>query len=134
MFAKTAKYRLISPRQAARDRVAFAHSNDNTAIARAAGAPHGIRRATLVCRWQRAIAGGLECHWDIEAANGTATEDADQRCISVYGRLRPTLSLGGQARRPRSSNAARAGETPAVPGESVGRGLATGRHVMPAAG
>ena len=126
MFAKTAKYnakyQVVSARQAAPGSVALAHSNDNTVIARAAGAPRRTRRANLVCRWHPMIGGGLECRWDIEAADGAATEGPDRRCISVHGRLRPTLSLGAQAsRRPRS-------------GESVGRGLATGRLATPAAG
>jgi hypothetical protein len=126
MFAKTAKYnakyQVVSVRQAAPGPVALAHSNDNTVIARTAGAPRRTRRTNLVCRWHPTIGGGLECHWDIEAADGPATEGPDQRCISVHGRLRPTLSRGARASRPPRS------------GESVGRGLATGRLAAPAAG
>lgn len=126
MFAKTAKYtakyQVVSARQAASGSGALAYSNDNAVIARAAGAPPRTRWANLVCHWHPMIGGGLECQWDIEAADGAATEGPDQRCISVHGRLRPTLSPGARSSRP------------PLPGESVGRGLATGRLATPAAG
>ena len=103
MFAKTAKYsakyQVVSARQAAPGSVAVAHSNDNTVIARAAGTPHRSRRRNLVCHWQPMISGGFECRWDIESAGRVATEEPDQRCISINGRLRPTLSLGARRER-----------------------------------
>jgi hypothetical protein len=116
MFAKIAKYQVAryqvaSARRAAPASVAFAHSNDNTAIARAGEKPSRPARPKLVCRWRPMIGGGLDCRWDIESAGGVATEEPDQRWISVNARLRPTLSW-----------------------ERVGRGPATGRLALPAAG
>jgi hypothetical protein len=112
MFAKSAKSKIISARQAAASSVVLAHSNANTLIARARGLSR--TRPNLVCRWRPKIGGGFECHWDIIPADEVATEGPDQRCISVHGHFSPTLSC--IARR-------------------VGRGPATvGRLNVPAAG
>lgn len=113
MFAKTTKYHAVSVRQAAPSAVALAHSNDNTVIARTAGAPRRTGRANLVCHWQSMIGGGLECRWDIEPSDGVATEEPDQRWISIHGYPLPTLSCIGW---------------------SVGRGPAAGRLAVLAAG
>jgi hypothetical protein len=109
MFANTAKYQVVSVRQAAPAAVALAHSNDNTVIVRAAGAPPRTRRANLACRWRATIGGGLECHWDIESADGLATEEPDQRWIAINGRFRPTLSLGARRERARHKAARHTG-------------------------
>jgi hypothetical protein len=83
MFAKIAKFRLASELQAAPSSVTLAHSNDNTMIARAARGPRRTRRPSLACHWRPMIGGGFECYWDIELADGAATEEPDQRlCIS----------------------------------------------------
>jgi hypothetical protein len=122
MFAKTAKYQVVRARQAAPGPVAFAHANDNTIIARAAGRPRRTRRPNLVCRWRPMIGGGLQCHWDIESADGAATEGPDQRWMSGSA----GVSLAS------SFNATRAGGTLALPG--MGRGPAAGRLALLAAG
>jgi hypothetical protein len=92
MFAKTAKSKIISARQAAASSVALA--NRNNVIARAGGLSR-TRRPHLVCRWRPKIGGGFECHWDVKPADEVATEGPDQRCISIHGHLFPTLSRIG---------------------------------------
>jgi hypothetical protein len=77
--------------QAAPRFVTLAHSNDNTMTARAAGEQRQTRRPKLACRWRPAIGGGLECYWDIEPDDGAATEEPDQRWMSIYDRPLPTL-------------------------------------------
>jgi hypothetical protein len=74
MFAKSAKSKIISARQAASS-VALAHSNANTVIARAGRLSR--TRPNLVCRWRPKIGGGFECHWDIKPADEVATEGPD---------------------------------------------------------
>jgi hypothetical protein len=91
MFAKTAKSKIVSARQAAASSLALVHRNANTAIAPAGGRSSRARRPELVCRWRPKIGGGFECHWDIKPADPAATEGPDQRCISVHGHLFPTL-------------------------------------------
>jgi hypothetical protein len=77
MFAKTAKFQVASARQAASRSIRLAYSNDNTLSARSAGGSRPARRPILVCRWRPMIGGGLACYWDIEAADGAATEGPD---------------------------------------------------------
>jgi hypothetical protein len=112
MFAKIAKFRVASARQAAPRSATLAHSNDNTMIARAAGGPPRTRRPNLACHWRPMIGGGFECCWDIELVNGAATEEPDQR-LFISGHPLPTL--------PRTLG-------------RVGRGLAAGRFAVLAAG
>jgi hypothetical protein len=120
MFAKTAKFLVASARQAASDPVELAYSNDNTIIARSAGGPRPSRRPKLACRWRPMIGGGLQCYWEIEAADAAATERPDQRWISVHGHPLPRVSTGS------------AGVSP-PPGGKVGRRLAPGRLAVLAA-
>ena len=84
MFAKTAKFRVARVLQAAPRFVTLAHSNDNTMAVRAAGEQRRTRRPKLACHWRLATGGGLECHWDMEPDDGAATEEPDQRWISIY--------------------------------------------------
>jgi hypothetical protein len=81
MFAKIAKFRLASERQAAPSSAMPMHSNDNTMIARAAVWPRRMQRPHLVCRWWPMIGGGFECCWAMEPAGEAATEEPDQRWI-----------------------------------------------------
>lgn len=83
MFAKIAKFRTMSPRPAARSAVALAHSNDNKVSARGAAAACRGPRSVLVCRW-RPTGGGLECQWNVEFADGIATEEPDQRWMTTW--------------------------------------------------
>jgi hypothetical protein len=81
MFAKIAKLPVTSVLQAAPLSALLAHSNDNTKIVDAAVGLHRRGRAVLACHWRPIIDGGLECFWDVELAEGAATEEPDQRLI-----------------------------------------------------
>jgi hypothetical protein len=94
MFAKIAKFRVESARQAPPCSVTLAHSNDNAVIARAAAGPRRTLHPNLACHWRPMIGGGFECYWHIELAGGAATEEPDQRWICIYGRPLAGLSAG----------------------------------------
>jgi hypothetical protein len=86
MFANIVKFRAASVAQIAPRPVALAHSNDNTKAVRAAAvALHRRERPILACHWRSTTGGGLECHWEVERANGAATEEPDQRSTAVCG-------------------------------------------------
>ena len=84
MFAKIAKFRTMSPWPAARSAVALAHSNDNKVSTRGATAACQGPRPVLVCRWRPTGGGGLECQWNVEFADGIATEEPDQRWMTTW--------------------------------------------------
>src|SRR5580704_10686771 len=81
MFAKLGHIPALIPalqlRQVvARRRFAAAHANDNRKVPFAATARRFGREA-LVCRWRPTGPGGrLECHWSLEAAEGTSGDGA----------------------------------------------------------
>lgn len=79
MFARIAKFRVASARQAAPGPTTPAHSNDNWAIAAAAGGPHLARRPKLACHWRPMICGGFECYWTIELAHRAATDEPNSK-------------------------------------------------------
>ena len=81
MFAKIAKFRTMSPRPAARSAVALAHSNDHKVSTRGAAAACRAQRPVLACRWRPISDGGLECQWNVEFADGIATEEPDTRWL-----------------------------------------------------
>jgi hypothetical protein len=85
MFANIAKFRAASVAKAAPGLIAPAHSNDNMKVVHAAVGLHRRGRSVLACHWRPTTSGGLECHWEVERANGAATEEPDQRWIAVYG-------------------------------------------------
>jgi hypothetical protein len=87
MFANIAKFRAASVARAASGPVAFAHANDNAKIVHGAVGLHRRGRPTLACHWRPMIGGGLECYWDVETAEGTGTDEPDQRAVVVYGLL-----------------------------------------------
>jgi hypothetical protein len=100
MFAKIAKFRAVSPRPAARSAVALAHSNDNKINTRGAAAACRGPRQVLVCRW-RPTGGGLECQWNVEFADGIATEEPDRRwLIRRICRLLGIETAGGRLAMP----------------------------------
>jgi hypothetical protein len=78
MIAKIVKFKVASGVQDAPGSFALAHSNDNTKVVRAAVALHRRRRRILACHWRPVIGGGLECYWNVEPANGAATQEPDQ--------------------------------------------------------
>jgi hypothetical protein len=82
MFAKIAKFWTMSPWPVARSAVALAHSNDNKVSTRGAAAACRAQRPVLACRWRPIISGGgLECRWNVEFAEGIATEEPDARWL-----------------------------------------------------
>jgi hypothetical protein len=82
MFAKIAKFRMMSMRPAARSALALAHSIDNKVGTRGADAACRAQRPVLACRWRPIISGGgLECRWNVEFAEGIATEEPDARWL-----------------------------------------------------
>jgi hypothetical protein len=64
-------------RQAAPVSVGPAYANDNTKIVPAAGLRQ--RGRPLACRWRPKNGGGFECYWILEPADGSVTEEPDQR-------------------------------------------------------
>jgi hypothetical protein len=85
MFANIAIFMAPGARQAAPARPALAHANDNTKIVYAAAGLHRRGRPALACRWRPMSSGGFECYWVVEPANGSATEEADQRRTNAFG-------------------------------------------------
>jgi hypothetical protein len=79
MFARIAKFRVAIARQAAPGPATPTHSNDNWAIARAAGRPHLARRPKLACRWRPMTGSGFECYWTIEPAHSAATDEPNSK-------------------------------------------------------
>jgi hypothetical protein len=78
VFAKIATFRATGPQLGSQRAGALAHSNDNKINAGGAMASHRTRRPILACRWRPFAGGGLECHWDVEIADGTAIAEPDQ--------------------------------------------------------
>jgi hypothetical protein len=77
MFAKIAKFRAVSSWRPAPSPVTPTYSNDNRTDTRGRRGSVPDRHPILVCRWRPIIGGGLECHWNIESADGSATEEPD---------------------------------------------------------
>jgi hypothetical protein len=84
MFAKIAKFRTTSPRLSAQGAIALAHSNDNKGSTRGAPAACRAQRPVLACHLRPISGGGLECQWNAEFANVTATEEPDQRWMTKW--------------------------------------------------
>ena len=82
MLAKIAKFRFARLQHAASRQVAFAHSSDKYGERGAAGSSR-TRRPNLECRWRPMIGAGLGCNWNLELADGAATEEPDQRWIII---------------------------------------------------
>jgi len=80
MFAKTQEFPGTSL-QTGRLPATLTPSNDNRIDARGAAPPRGVRRPVLVCRWRRIGGGRLECHWNVEPADGKAIEEPDSRWL-----------------------------------------------------
>jgi hypothetical protein len=80
MFAKTQKFRSTSL-QTGRPPATLTPSNDNRIDTRGAAHPRRTRRPILVCRWQPIGDGRLECHWNIEPADGKVIEEPDSRWL-----------------------------------------------------
>jgi len=79
MFARIAKFKVAGARRAAPGSATPAHSNDNWAIARAAGMPHRARRSKLACHWRPMIGSGFECYWTIEPAHSAGTDEPNSQ-------------------------------------------------------
>lgn len=94
MFAKIAAFRVMTP-QRAHSAVAPAHCNDNKINTRGSAAVRRPRRPVLACRWRPTAGGGLECYWDIEVSDGSATAEPDRRwSISRICRLAGVALMG----------------------------------------
>jgi hypothetical protein len=98
MFAKIAKFPVAGAQQAVPDSVKLAHSNDNTATARAAVAFHRRVRTALACHWRPMSGGRHECYWVVELAERAATEEPDHCWIGAV-RLRSCRLTGHYAGR-----------------------------------
>jgi len=79
MFAKPAKMPAPSLRRAVVRLAAPAPTNDNRIHNTAAS--RRSRRPILTCHWRPVGGGRLECHWIVEFADLTATEEPDGRWL-----------------------------------------------------
>jgi hypothetical protein len=77
-----ARFSVASGVPAAPGVAALAYSNDNKKAVRTSVARPQRGRPVLFCRWRPATGGGLECHWDVEPANGAASAEPDPRRMS----------------------------------------------------
>ena len=72
MFAKLARFQMFN--RIARRRFGAVACNDNQPIRRSS-AP--TRRPILLCHWQKAASGALECGWLTEATSASKIDEPD---------------------------------------------------------
>ncbi len=85
MIAKTLKFGIAYSRPVRKNQLAPVFSSDSTNDCCDARKSGRAPRSKLSCGWRQATDGRLECHWEIEHADGAAVEEPYQRRMS--GRL-----------------------------------------------
>ena len=102
MFSKIAPFRGLGSLHAASVPRPPVHSNDNRPRNRAPSALRRSQRPILVCRWQPAMGGRLECLWIIELVEAPPADEPQRRpTIGRSDRSMNNLKEVGHAHHPR---------------------------------